>query len=201
MESQNRYEGIHPHAEKTVRYQARRLASGSLFQPWEIEDIEQVLMLDLHKRLQKFDPDRSLVEGFIFHIVVNHANTLIESALTEKRGGGQMLLSLNAPIKNDQDDSEIEWIETFSNQQGLWPKHGKSWDELAELRLDLERNISLLPRDMRMLVIRLSKETIGEISNATGVPRSTLHDQVAQIRNHMWRAVRKKSSKNLRCFF
>ena len=199
MESRNRYEGIHPHAEKTVRYQARKLASGSLFQPWEVEDLEQELMLDLHKRLNKFDPARSRIEGFIFHVVVNHANSLVESARSAKRGGGQTPISLNGFVESE-DESGTERIETISDQQGLWSTPGKSWDEKAELRVDLERGLCLLPLEMRMFAIRLSTETLGEVSRTTGIPRTTLHDAVVRIRNHLWTAENKKSSGRLRRF-
>ena len=195
MESRNQYHGIHPHAKRAIRHQANRLANCHLFYPWEVEDLEQELMFDLHKRLPCFNPNCSQIEVFISSIVRNHAISLTRSACTTRRNGGRKLLSLNTPVRND-DGTTVDLIDTIVDGLSLWSVPGRSWIETTDLRIDLERCLSVLPQQLHSFVIQLTTKTVAEVSASTGIPKTTLNDAIDRIRKHLQKASRKNLSKN-----
>ena len=55
----NRYEGIDEYAVRIIKHKARQLVGRAGFTESDREDLEQEMMLDLLRRLPKFDPKRA----------------------------------------------------------------------------------------------------------------------------------------------
>jgi RNA polymerase sigma-70 factor (ECF subfamily) len=54
--------------------------------------------------------------------------------------------------------------------------------EVRNLSIDLNKVLEGLPPELRALCKRLETETITEISQSTGVPRTTIYDSIKTIR-------------------
>lgn len=182
MLTRNRYDGVEEYAVTKVRFHARQLARTGLFPSQDAEDIEQDLMLDLLRRLDDFDPGRASRNTFIARVVENAVATLLEAAKAEKRGSQFRHDSLDAPLG---DQGSVTLGDITPADAGLWSVHGLRWNEAAELRHDLARVLDRLPRRLSSLCARLSIGTVTEVSRETGIPRPTIYDALAEIREEL----------------
>jgi len=69
MGYENRYQGIDDYAVQLIKYKARQLVGRVGFTESDREDLEQEMVLDLLRRLPKFDPKRAGRNTFIARIV------------------------------------------------------------------------------------------------------------------------------------
>lgn len=184
MLSRNRYDGVEGYAVTKVRFHARQLARTGLFPSQDAEDIEQELMLDLLRRLEDFDPARASRNTFIARVVENCAATLIEAAKAKKRGAQFQYDSLDAPLGDDE-HGQFTLGDVISDDAGLWAAHGRRWDEAADLRRDLSRVLDRLPHRLSSLCARLAVDTVTEVSRDTGMPRPTIYDCLAEVREEL----------------
>ena len=53
-----------------------------------------------------------------------------------------------------------------------------------DVALDTAAVLATLPRPARELCERLKKDTVAEVARQMGVPRSTLRDDIARLRDH-----------------
>ena len=77
MGTENRYDGIEEYAVWLIRRKARELTGRGGFTESDQEDIEQEMMLDLLKRLPKYDPEKAQRNTFIARIVEHKVSSLI----------------------------------------------------------------------------------------------------------------------------
>lgn len=181
MESRNHYHGILPYAVQTVRHWARRLVQHPAFASSDLEDLEQDLMLDLHRRLPHFKPAKAGLTTFISQVVARCAASLIEKVTTEKRGGGQEIVSLNSKITNSRDAHSVELIEAIPNDQGIWEAQQPHWSDRVSVHLDLDRIIGGLPQPLRLIAGRFLTDTVSEILSSAGLSRFCLKKSLATI--------------------
>lgn len=163
MKSCNRYTGIDPYLVSQVRYRARKLSRHALMRGVEIEDIEQDLMLDLLSRKASYDPERAQWSTFVDRVLSNKCATLISAELAKKRGGGRGCLSLDGLLPEPIDEASLD-------------------PASVEIRIDLDRQVADLPPSLTGLLCGLGKNTMTEIARATGVPKTTLYDRLADLR-------------------
>jgi len=183
MGSKNRYEGIDPYAAKIIRYKAKRLVGRFGFTESDREDLEQELILDLLRRLPKYNPARAQRSTFI-DCLVNHAiATLIEARMAAMRDYRLCSCSLNDPLE-DEDGHSIERIETIDQDDDFLRtgKLSRPTAELQDLRIDLSKAMEKLPPELRELCQRLMNYTVTRISSDTGIPRGTIYDMIKKIR-------------------
>ncbi|MBF0296932.1 MAG: sigma-70 family RNA polymerase sigma factor [Magnetococcales bacterium] len=192
MESRNHYQGIHPYAVRTVRHHAWRLARSDRFHPADMEDIEQELMLDLHRRFSRFDATKADVTTFIARVVANHAASLCEATGWDRRDASRTI-SLNEEIQ-DGDGNPVERIDTISDSQSPWQMQVPSWHEAIELRTDISRLLGRLPPSLRNIAERLKETTVSELSASAGIPRHRLYDALGKIRNRLTQTGSRKKS-------
>lgn len=57
-----------------------------------------------------------------------------------------------------------------------------------DLRIDLYRALNALPIEMRQFARRLQTMTPTMIAQATGVPRTSIHDRIQRLRGHLRQA-------------
>ena len=166
---------LDPYASRVISITAYQLIRRPEFTESDREDIEQELWLDLLQRLSRFNGDRARHETFV-NLVVNHkVASLIETRQAGKRDHRIPMYSLDEEIVNpDGDPIQPDAIALCEALQEM-PRP-------SDLAMDLDRAIHQLPHHLQLLAKRLSRENIAEISRATGVPRSTLNDQVRKLR-------------------
>lgn len=153
------------------------------------QDLEQEMVIDLLRRLPRFDPSLSKRETFITRVVEHHVATIVESqkagirdyrrnagSLDERRADAEGKTSEGPPIL-DQAEYVRETIATAHRDE-----------DLHALRMDMGRVMRELPIDLRALCERLQTSTVTDISKETGVPRGTVYEAVRKIRTRFERA-------------
>ncbi|MEI7605750.1 MAG: sigma factor [Rhodospirillaceae bacterium] len=175
MDSRNRYDGLDPQAIRTVRTHARRLARRGTVPGMDTEDYEQELMLDLHRRLRRYDPGRSSRATFIERVVRHRA-----ASLATGRPGEPVLVSLDQPPE-DADDGEALG-DRLDDDCGLWREPGPFAADLPGLRVDLVRFVLALPIRLQRCCGWLLVGTIQGAAREAGVHRDTIFDARRRLR-------------------
>jgi DNA-directed RNA polymerase specialized sigma24 family protein len=182
MESRNRYDGIHPTIVKSVQTQARSLFRGNAVPTMDIEDIEQELMLHVHRRLPEFDHRLASLPTFVDRIVRNHAATLIEAAKAEKRGSQTATVWLSEPVVIDMEYEPSERSELIGDEHCLWRTPALPRDEQIMLRCELTRVLQSLPASIRDVFHWLAHSSISEAARGLGISRASLYDRLVPAR-------------------
>lgn len=142
----NRYEGIDEYAVRIIKHKARQLVGRAGFTESDREDLEQEMMLDLLRRLPKYNPDRAQRNTFIARIVEHKVATIIETRKAGMRDYRLCTCSLNDRLEDDEGGS-IERLETIDQEEYLrrTGKLSRPAAELRDLSIDLGRVIASLP--------------------------------------------------------
>jgi RNA polymerase sigma factor (sigma-70 family) len=180
MASANRYPGINPHIVRCVRHHARRVRTA--LPGMEIEDVEQELMLHVHRRLPRFDAARGSLRTFVDRIARNCAANLLQSLRSERRGSGVEVLSLEAIAWQSSDGEGRCSVERASAPE-LYV--GYAPEDLLNLRIELWRVFDRLPPALRSCFLGLFDNTVTDAARRTGVSRSTLYERIAAIRESL----------------
>jgi RNA polymerase sigma-70 factor, ECF subfamily len=179
MASANRYPGIDPQIVRCVRHHARRVRTA--LPGMEIEDIEQELMLHVHRRLLRFDATRGSLRTFVDRIARNCAANLLQSLRSEKRGFGIGLISLDTTACTSA--GSVSAIASSDEDAEVCSAHfGYAPEELLALRIDLWRTFDQLPPALRRCFLELFDNTVADAARRTGVPRSTMYERISAIR-------------------
>ena len=179
----NRYDGVEDYAVRLIRYKARRLIGQAGFTPSDREDLEQELVLDLLRRLPKYNPKRAKLNTFIARIVEHRIASLIEAQKAGIRDYRRCGGSLNDRYE-DEEGRSVERVDTIDQEDYLLRTGAQSrpWDELSALAIDVAAVLEALPPELRELCRRLKAETVTEISRDTGVPRGTIYESIKKLR-------------------
>ena len=179
----NSDDGIDPYAAGLIRFKARRLIGQAGFTASDREDIEQELMLDLLRRLPKYNPKRAQLNTFIARVVEHRIASLIEAQKAGIRDYRRCRCSLNECFE-DADGRSVERVDTFDQEDYLLRTGGQSRpsEELSALAIDVAAVIEGLPHELRNLCRRLKAETVTGISRDTGVPRGTIYESIKKLR-------------------
>ena len=181
--NRNRHEGIDPYAADIIKYKARQLVGSMGFTEVDRQDLEQELILDLLRRLPKYDATRAQRTTFIARLVDHKVATIIEARRAGKRDRRLCTCSLNDSVETEDGDS-VERVETISQEDYLrrTGRLSSPTAELCDLAMDLGRVTDRLPPDLRDLCRRLRTHTIAEISRDTGIPRGTIYELRRKVR-------------------
>ncbi len=180
----NKYDDIDPYAVEIIRFKARQLVGQAGFTVADRDDLEQELILDLLRRLPKYDPSRAKLNTFIARVVEHKIATLIEKQTAHKRDYRRCPCSLNERFEEEEEGRSVERAETLDQEDyllriGVEPRAA---EELRALALDVAAVVENLPLELHELCRRLGQETVSEISRDTGVPRATLYQSVKKLR-------------------
>lgn len=172
------------YAREVIRHKARQLIGKYGFTRDDYDDLQQEMMLDLLRRLGKYDPSRAGLSTFVARVVDRKVSTLIRHQRQEKRDYRRHVCPLDAQIE-DQDGQQRGLDEVLS--QDAFDEEIARYDrpeaERIDLRLDLSLVLDDLPEDLRHLARRLQTRTVAEIARELGVPRSTLYEKgIARLR-------------------
>ena len=180
----NKYDDIDPYAVEIIRFKARQLVGQAGFTVADRDDLEQELILDLLRRLPKYDPSRAKLNTFIARVVEHKIATLIEKQTAHKRDYRRCPCSLNERFEEEEEGRSVERAETLDQEDyllriGVEPRAA---EELRALALDVPAVVEALPSELGELCRRLKAESVTEISRDTGVPRATLYQSVTKLR-------------------
>ena len=176
--------GVDEYALRLVRAKARSLVGKYGFTWQDVDDIAQDLLLDLVERMDAYDKAKSRLGTFITRVVNHRVANIVEARKASKRGLGQTMVSLDAPITGKSGEagrSRHELIDEETYLQRTRPS-GRSAAERLDLRIDLNAILGSLPEDLRTLCIRLQFESITDLAQSIGVPKSTLYERIRCIR-------------------
>ena len=146
MGFENHYEGIDEYAVQLIKYKARQLVGRVGFTESDRNDLEQELMLDLLRRLPKYNPDRAQRNTFIARVVEHKIATIIESQKASMRDYRLCRCSLNDRFE-DEEGGSIERMETIDQEDYLrrTGRLSRTADELRALTIDVRRAMEQLP--------------------------------------------------------
>lgn len=183
MGYENRYQGIDDYAVQLIKYKARQLVGRVGFTESDREDLEQEMVLDLLRRLPKFDPKRAGRNTFIARIVEHKVATIIEAQKAGMRDYRLCSCSLNDRLE-DEEGRSIERMETIDQEDYLrrTGKLSRPMSELRHLSIDLRSAVQTLPPELRELCKRLQTESVTDISRDTGIPRGTIYESIKKLR-------------------
>lgn len=139
-------------------------------------------MLDLLRRLPKYNTIRAQRNTFIARVVEHKIATIIESQETGMRDYRLSRCSLNDRLENEE-GSSVERIETIDQEDYLrrTGRLSRPAAELRDLSLDVRKAMEKLPHELRKLCQRLETETVTEISRGTGIPRGTICESIKKL--------------------
>ena len=183
MGSENRFDGIDDYAADLIRYKARQLVRRPEFSPSDQEDLEQEMVLDLLRRLPRYDPRRAQRSTFIARIVEHKIATLIEYQRAAKRDSDRQGPSLNRDIADGEGHTTdaIQAVDQEAYLKRLGIEFRPQRDR-TDLRLDLEDALRRLPDDLRSLCEMLRSMSVQEIAKAVGMPRPSVYDAIKRVK-------------------
>lgn len=155
---------IDPALRDLIRIKAARLARSRQLPNVDREDIEQALLLDVLRRLPKFDADKSDREDHLRAVVEHTVRNLIRSGQAAKRGRGRTT-SLDS-ITVDE------------------PRLGRTDEDLtrADLVLDVQELLKRLPAELQRVAELLQSLSTTEAAAILGISRGTLYSRLQEIR-------------------
>jgi len=172
------------YARDVIRHKARQLIGKYGFTRDDYDDLQQEMMLDLLRRLGKYDPSKAGLSTFVARIVDRKVSTLIRHQRQEKRDYRRQVCSLDAKVEDQ--DGQARGLDEVLSQDAFddeVARHDRPGAERLDLRLDLTLALDELPDDLRQLALRLQTRTVAEIARELGVPRSTLYEKgIARLR-------------------
>ena len=185
----NRHDGLDDYAVRLIRCKARQLVGRAGFVEADRHDIEQDMMIDLLRRLPRFDPAIAQRQTFIVRIVEHRVATIIEAQKAGLRDFRRCAGSLDER-RTDHDGAAGDGPPVLDEKEYLRETLAAvdRESDLHHLRIDLERVFADLPDDLRDLCVRLQASTVSEVSRETGVPRGTLYEAIARLRTRFERA-------------
>lgn len=174
----NQYDEIDAYAVEIIRFKARQLAEQAGFTEADQDDLEQELIIDLLRRLPKYDPKRGQRATFIARVVKHKIANLIARQTAGKRDYRRSTCPL------DEDDGTAERAERLDQEDyilriGAEPNPDEDRRVLA---LDVAAVLETLPPELAELCRRLKQETVTDISRDTGVSRPTLYKSIKKLR-------------------
>ncbi len=184
MDFTNRYDGIEEYAVRIIKHKARQLIGSAGFTESDREDLEQEMMLDLLKRLPKYDSHKAQRNTFIARVVEHRISTIIEERAAGKRDWRLCTASMNDRF-DIGDSGSIERLEVYDMDEYLRQtgRLSRTSSEHLLLSIDMRCAIDSLPPELRDLCEHLQKDSVTKISRDTGIPRGTLYDRIKELRN------------------
>lgn len=190
MGLRNSYRGVEEYAARTVRCTARWMVGRAGFTREDVEDLEQELMVDLLRRLDRFDPTRAGRATFIARVVENRAASLLAARNTAQRAWTRDATSLSDETDDDEGNGCSDRRAPLASDADRRPGVPLRRCPVAQvdLRLDVAVVVAALPADLRSLCERLRTASLTDVARAMGVPRTTLYRQIAVLRRRFARA-------------
>lgn len=168
----NPFEGLDDYAVNLIRYKTRRLIGQVGYTKSDQEDIEQELSLHLRRQLPKYNPRKGTIKTFINTVLDNKIRTMVAARTTNQLDVRQHDYSLDEMIEAEFGD-KVSRAEAIDAEEYLMATGciNRRTLNIVELCIDVQCAISLLPKDLQDLCVRLQTQTIVDIARKDGVSR------------------------------
>ena len=182
---QNEYpHDLDPLIQQLIRRKARRLTGRTRLTAEDIEDLTQDFRMELWKKLPAFDPSRGSMGAYVNVLLDLFFANWLRQRFADRRNP-QRVVSLNALFRND----EGLWIElgktiahdAHGKRHG---RHPRSDEEHADLRNDVDDVLQAMASELRTVADQLRDKSVAAAARELGIPRTTLHERVRQLRRH-----------------
>jgi RNA polymerase sigma-70 factor (ECF subfamily) len=183
VEVENRFDGVDDYAIRLIKFKARQLVGKAGYTESDRPDLEQEMMLDLLRRLPKYDPARAMRTTFIATVVEHCVARLIESRRAEMRDHRREAGSLDERIEGKHGTSVA--VGQTIDQESYWRRrHGlvRSQADRTDLGVDLEAALAELPPELREVCEELAVWRIFEVAKRTGISRPAVYDAIKKLR-------------------
>lgn len=163
-----------------IRKRARTLIGQFGFTRSDYDDLQQRMLLDLVRRLAKFNPSLSPRNAFITRVVNNAVAWIIKQQTGPARQVVRDEVSLHQKLDGPGGERELDEVLADRRQPTA---------ESLGMAADLKRAVATLPAGLRDLwEQRVQGLTLTEISSRTGIPRTTLEGRWDKVCQHLQRA-------------
>lgn len=146
------------------------------------EDVEQEFRVRLIQGLPAHDPEQMSREQFARMLLRRQRDSLLRERYAAKRSAGTVV-SLQTPVCHE--GAETTLAATVASDQTASGRGAPLRDEVerVDLRLDTTAALERAPAKGRAVAERLMADRNASVaSRRTGIPRSTLNDQVRKLR-------------------
>jgi DNA-directed RNA polymerase specialized sigma24 family protein len=165
--SKNVYIGIDQKIISSVKYYARKLKSNTCFERYEIEDLEQDLMIFVLSKLNQFDARKSQVGTFVSGILRNHTSNLIRNRNLQKSDKPRVFYETD--LQNIESENLCESIISAADINSFvsknLPKYLQKTFEILKTN-DVKTTAKLLNKSISAIYLRIRKirELMSEFS-------------------------------------
>jgi RNA polymerase sigma-70 factor (ECF subfamily) len=165
-----------------IRRKVKQLIGVAGFTKQNREDLEQELFARVVQSLPKFDPDQAHRNKFVTTVVERYVANILRNKRAAKRDD-QGVTSLNVMIEITE-EGPTELAQTIGEREmdSRLGRDRRSEEELTQLALDLADVIATLPESWQTLLELRKTQTMQEVADEMGVPRTTLNGWMRRIR-------------------
>ena len=150
------------------------VASGFRSDDWE--DLKQEMILDVLRRVPKFNPARGDWQGFVRGVVRNHGAVLV---MRERRRAPEVL---SEDLMNREDASAVDALDILDKRSR------EHVVDALHLSLDVRRVAESLPTQLQALAVLLGQMPVQDVCRHTGKSRSRVYQMTRQIREAFLKA-------------
>jgi RNA polymerase sigma-70 factor, ECF subfamily len=174
---------------KRSSFKAKQMIGKHGFSKDDAEDLRQELVLDVLKRLPKFNRSRAGIKTFISRLIDNHISHLIK----HQEAGRRDHRRVECRLDDWERDKDNQWTSpglmiTEEDALGRLGRRLLSSQERIDLALDTVALLDHLSKLDRKLCLQLQTQTVSEISRQTGVVRTRIYERLRVIRQKFLQA-------------
>lgn len=171
-----------------IRRKVGQLVGRAGFTKQDRETLEQDLLVRVLQSLPRFNPDVAHRNKFITTVVERYVANILRNKQAGKRDH-RGITSLNVMIEIT-DEGPTELAQTIGEREldARLGRERRSEVELVQLALDMADVIATLPETWQILLELRKTQTMTEIADEMGVPRTTLNDWMRRIRKRFEKA-------------
>ena len=185
MDTNKRIHDFEDFALDMVNIKAAELVGKAGYTADDFEDIRQDMLVDLVKRLRKYNPGRSNFKLFVTCVIDRKAQNLIRYRESDIRDYRREDCSLNEEVATSESDELVQRLNTI-DQDDQDIRSGKCRRPSAErlqLRIDVEVALADLPPNLRRAAELLQTLPVSHVAHAMGIPQSTFYKyHLSQLR-------------------
>jgi RNA polymerase sigma factor (sigma-70 family) len=163
--SQNKYLGIDRSVVKQVRFHAYKLKKR--LPNWQIEDLEQELMLEVLSAMKFFNPSIGKLSTFVRCVLGKRTRNLIRDNINVKNGKNYVFV----PLPDDLSCSECQAVD-------------------LEIKCFVNKLISKLSQQDKELCEMLKHYSVVDIAQICGVSINTIYKQIRVLKRHIKESLR-----------
>lgn len=179
-----------PDVAAAVRAKTRQVCRRAGFRSTDAEDVEQTLVLDLLRRLPRFDPERASLRTFVTRLLDHAVATILAAREAGSRDWRRSRDTLHDLVEDGCGALAARWTTLDPRVCRERVLGIEATDEQAdrETRLDVTAAVEALPPELRAVARLLMTAGSNEVARTTRLPRATLYDLTQRIRRHLERA-------------